>query len=288
MKTIKYFLESIIVRIAICFFKCFKIDTASDIGGWVARNIGPTLNITNVARNNIKMAIPEISAEKVEQIIYDMWDNLGRVAAEFIHIFDLSEEEFLKRVKIEGAEHLIGLKEKGGIFFSGHIANWEISPRYPVIQNIKTSLIYRSANNKFVDDIMRQERSKNNVLVIPKGHKAGRKIIETLARGNALAMLVDQKMNDGINVPFFNQPAMTAPAIARLALKFNCDVIPSQVIRVKQANFILKFYPPIKIVKLPDNEQNVYNIMLSVNNMLEKWITEYPGQWFWLHKRWKK
>jgi KDO2-lipid IV(A) lauroyltransferase len=286
MKKIKYFFETAIVKIIFGFFKLFSIDKASGIGAFIARNIGPKLPITNIARNNIRLAMPETSAAEIEHIITDMWDNLGRVAAEFTHIFNLSEEEFFKRVTIEGSEN-ISLSKNGLIFFSGHLANWEIAPRVPVIRGIKTNLIYRAANNKSVDNIMVDEREKQGINLIPKGFKAAKKIIEILKAGEALAMLVDQKMNDGISVPFFGKAAMTAPAIARLAIKFDCPVIPSQVIRTNKANFILKFYPPLKYEKTEDQEQDVYNIMVIINQLLEGWIKEHPSQWFWLHNRWK-
>jgi KDO2-lipid IV(A) lauroyltransferase len=191
-------------------------------------------------------------------------------------------------MEIQGLENIDFLKNSkvGAIFFSAHIANWELSPRIARTNDVDLSLIYRAANNKLVDAIMCSERSKHNISIIPKGAKASRQIIEALRQGRSLAMLVDQKMNDGINVPFFGRDAMTASAIARLALNFNCPLIPVQVIRTHGANFIVKIIPPLSFTRTGDNSQDIYNIIKDINLLIELWIRENPTQWFWLHKRW--
>ncbi len=281
MKKIRYLLEFALVKILFAFFKLFSIDQASDIGAFIARSIGPKIAVSKVARKNIAKAMPEKSAAEIELIVKGMWDNMGRVAGEFIHIFDLSEQEFKQRLTIEGLEHVPDGK-CGVIFFSAHLANWEIAPRFPNFYGMKSALIYRKANNKLVDDLMLRQRSKHNILAIQKGISSTKKIISHLKQHGALSMLVDQKMNDGIAVPFFNHLAMTPHAIAKLAKNYQAIVIPSQIIRTQQANFILKFYPPI------DTSKTDYEILANINNMLEGWIKEHPTQWMWMHNRWGK
>ena len=287
IKQIKYLIEYLIVKFLFFYFRRFNIDQASDQGAFIAKLIGPRLPINKIARNNIKRAMADKSEQEINEIIISMWDNIGRVAAEFPHIFSLSLEEFNKRIQIEGKENII-LNQYGMIFFSGHLANWEVAPRYTASIGLDTALIYRKANNKMVDNLMQKERAKNNIKIIAKGVSAAKRIIEHLKNAKVIAMLVDQKMNDGIAVPFFGIDAMTAPAIARMAIKHHVQIIPSQIIRVNKGNFILKFYPAIEIHKTQNNEQDVYNIMLKINSLLEQWIREYPGQWFWLHNRWPK
>jgi KDO2-lipid IV(A) lauroyltransferase len=226
--------------------------------------------------------MPEKSAIEVELIIKGMWDNMGRVVGEFVHIFDLSEQEFKQRLTIEGLENVPLDGKSGVIFFSAHLGNWEIAPRFPSSCGINTALIYRKANNKLVDDLMLAQRSKNNILAIQKGISATKKIISHLKKRGALTMLVDQKMNDGIAVPFFNHMAMTPHAIAKLAKNYQAIVIPSQIIRTHKANFILKFYPPI------DTTKSDYEVLLNINQILELWIKEHPTQWMWVHNRWGK
>ena len=288
-KKIKYALEAILVKVFFTIFKILPIDVASDIGGLVARNLGPLFKVSKVAERNLIKIMPELDENKRKKIILDMWQNLGRVAAEFPHIYKLSAEQFNQRVVIEGAdaEALHHYRQQGAIFFSGHIGNWEVAPRLPVEQGFEVSLIYRHANNKIVDHMMCAERSRQNIAIIPKGEKSARQIIAALKNKKILAMLVDQKMNDGINVPFLGHDAMTAPAIARLALNFKCPLVPIQVIRTCKANFKIKIHPALKINETNHREQDIYQIMSQINGLIGGWIKENPAQWFWLHKRWK-
>jgi len=99
-------------------------------------------------------------------------------------------------------------------------------------------------------------------------------------------MLVDQKMNNGIAVPFFGRPAMTAPALAQLALRFDCPVVPARVVRLNGAHFQLIVYPPLEVAKTGDREHDTLTLMTQVNTMIEGWIRERPEQWLWLHNRW--
>jgi KDO2-lipid IV(A) lauroyltransferase len=107
-----------------------------------------------------------------------------------------------------------------------------------------------------------------------------------LRRGAHLALLADQKLNDGIAVPFFGRPAMTAPALALLALRFDCTVLPARVERLRGAHFRLTLYPPLELPRSGDRDADVAALMERVNRTLEGWIRERPEQWFWLHNRW--
>jgi KDO2-lipid IV(A) lauroyltransferase len=215
-----------------------------------------------------------------------MWENLGRVFGEFPHIYRISDEEFFRRIHINGAENLEFLKNSpvSGIFFSAHMGNWEISPRIPITHGIKTALIYRPANNQYTDKIINKERMRDNIKFIPKGAEGAKLVINSIKQRVTLAMLVDQKMNDGIEVPFFGINSMTAPAIARLALKYGCPVVPTQVIREKGAYFTVNIFPPLII----NQNDDITKIMKNINEIMEKWIREKPSQWFWVHKRWPK
>ncbi|AIL65147.1 lipid A biosynthesis lauroyl acyltransferase [Rickettsiales bacterium Ac37b] len=288
MRIIKHFIEFLVVKIFFTLFRCVSIDTASNIGGFIGRNVGVYLPVSKIAYNNIKMTFTCLDDREIKDIIFKMWDNLGRVFGEFPHIYNLSKEEFGKRVEVQGIENLNYIKDNqnSGIFFSAHMANWEITPRIPIEHNMNLALIYRAANNKRVDQVICKERNKYGIQLITKGAKMAKQIIASLKTGNAIAMLVDQKMNDGIKVPLLGYNAMTPTAIAKLALKFNCPIIPAQVIRKKGAYFTVKIFSPLEIKVSNNNSQDIFNIMYNINNILSTWITEYPEQWFWVHKRW--
>jgi len=170
------------------------------------------------------------------------------------------------------------------IIFSGHIANWEIGMLAAVQYGTPVAQIYRAANNPLVDRMITRFRGGGEL--IPKGVVAARRTIVVLRRGGHLTMLADQKMNDGIPVPFFGRTAMTSSALASLALRFDCDVLPARVERLKGARFRLTVFPPLPLPRSGDHHADVATLMARVNQILEAWVRDRPKEWFWLHRRW--
>jgi len=263
------------------------LDWASALGGWLARRIGPHLGISKRARLNLNRALPALSDAEAERIIVGMWDNLGRVAAEYPHLRKIRVLEPGGRVETRGFEHVDRAVAAGRrmIIFSGHFANWEIAMLAAVQYGISVAQIYRAANNPLVDRMITRFRGKGGEL-IPKGTVAARRAIAALRRGAHLTMLADQKMNDGIPVPFFGRPAMTAPALAALAVRFDCDVLPARVERLAGARFRLTIFPPLPLPRSSDHHADVVALMTRVNQTLEAWVQDRPAEWFWLHRRW--
>jgi KDO2-lipid IV(A) lauroyltransferase len=263
------------------------LDCASALGAALGRGIGPFLGVSQHARQNIKWAFPELSESEITGVVARMWDNLGRVAAEYPHLRNIRVFEPGGRVETHGFEHMDRAVAAGRrmIIFSGHIANWEIGMLAAVQYGIPVAQIYRAANNPIVDRIITRLRGDAGEL-IPKGAVAARGAIATLRRGAHLTMLADQKMNDGIPVPFFGRPAMTAPALASLALRFDCDVLPARVERLGGAHFRLTVFPPLPLPRSGDPHADAAALMTEVNATLEAWIRDRPEQWFWVHRRW--
>jgi KDO2-lipid IV(A) lauroyltransferase len=268
-------------------FAVLPLDWASALGGAMGRLIGPLLGISNRARRNIKRALPALSESEIADVIAGMWDNLGRVAAEYPHLKQIGVFEPGGRVETRGLDHVDRAVAAGRrmIIFSGHIANWEIAALAAVQYGISVAQIYRAANNPRVDRMITRFRGDAAEL-IPKGAVAARRAIATLRRGAHLTMLADQKMNDGIPVPFFGRPAMTAPALAALALRFDCDVLPARVERLGGAHFRLTVLPPLPLPRTGDSHADAAALMAQVNAILETWIRDRPEQWFWVHQRW--
>ena len=263
------------------------LDWASAVGGALARAIGPRLGISNRARLNLSRALPALSDTEVTRIIAGMWDNLGRVAAEYPHLRQIRVFDPDGRVETHGFEN-IDRAVAGGrrmIIFSGHIANWEIGMLAAVQYGIAVAQIYRAANNPLVDRMITRFRGGGGEL-IPKGAIAARRAIAMLRRGAHLTMLADQKMNDGIPVPFFGRTAMTASALASLALRFDCDVLPARVERLEGARFRLTVFPPLPLPRSGDHHADVAALMTQVNQTIEGWIRDRPEEWFWVHRRW--
>jgi len=268
-------------------FKLLPLDCASAVGGALARRIGPFLGVSKHARRNIRRAFPELSETEIADLIGSMWSNLGRVAAEYPHLRKIRVFEPGGRVETHGFEHVDRAVAAGRrmIVFSGHIANWEIGMLAGAQHGISVAQIYRALNNPLMDRMIARFRGDRGEF-IPKGAIAARRAIAGLRRGTHLGLLADQKMNDGIPVPFFGRPAMTAPALAVLALRFDCDVLPLRVERLDGARFRVTVFPPLPLHRSGEPHAEAVALMAQINAILETWIRDRPEQWLWLHQRW--
>jgi KDO2-lipid IV(A) lauroyltransferase len=268
-------------------FKVLPLDSASALGGALARCIGPFLGVSKQARRNLSRAFPELSVAEIKGIVAGMWDNLGRVAAEYPHLRKICVFEPGGLIETHGFEYVDRAVAAGRrmIVFSGHIANWEIGMLAGVQHGISVAQIYRAANNPLMDRMIARFRGDRGEF-IPKGAVAARRAIAALHRGTHLGLLADQKMNDGIPVPFFGRPAMTAPALAVLALRFDCDVLPLRVERLDGARFRVTVFPPLPLARSGEPHADAAALMVRVNATLEAWIRDRPEQWLWAHRRW--
>jgi KDO2-lipid IV(A) lauroyltransferase len=276
-------LEAFGAGLVLLLLRLLPVDAASGLGGALARALGPRLKVSDQARRNLRRALPALDEAAIERVLIGVWDNLGRVVGEYPHLRHLAAA----RVEVVGIEHLQLLRDDGkpGICFSGHLGNWELLPVIAARHGMRLSNVYRAANNRHVDRLLRILRADSAEL-IPKGSAGARRLIVALGRGAHLAMLVDQKMNDGIAVALFGREAMTAPALAQLALKYDCPVLPARVERIAGAHFRVIVEPPLALPRSGDRQADTHALMAMVNRQLELWITARPEQWLWLHRRW--
>lgn len=285
----KHYLEYIIFFIITRLLRLLPIDKSAGLCSFLARKIGPLISVTKTARRNLKNIYGDNI--NIDQAIDDLWDNFGRYIGEFPFINALSEEELTRRITFTGLENIENFKQNNQPFmlFLGHQANWDIAIRKINTLYPKFGIVYRKANNPLVDkEILSERNNSSDVIMIAKGTAGAKSLVRAIKSKMSIAMLVDQKMNDGIEVPFFGKPAMTAPAIARLALQYNYPIVPCQIIRKgRSSNFELRLYQPLKIEKTGDIKKDSFNIMKTINLTLEEWIRQHPGQWFWFHNRWK-
>lgn len=280
-------LQGLAAHIFFALTKLLPIRWASAFGGLLGRSVGPGLGVTKRAWKNIAIAFPELTREETERLILAMWDNLGRTVMEYPLLNRILVSGPDAHVELIGSEYLELLKQDGkpGLFFSGHIANWEIPAICVAKRGLTPHLIYRSPNNPHVEKLFQRRHLKDSTL-IQKGARGARTALKALMQGGHLGMLVDQKMNDGIGVPFFGHNAMTAPALAQLALKFDCPVIPIRVERLGGLKFRVTCYPPLEINRSGDKTADILAVTTQVNQILEDWIRQQPAQWLWLHNRW--
>lgn len=287
-RRVAYPLEAVFVYGLCGLFRALPVDRASALGGWIGRTVGPRLRSTRTARRNLERAFPEKSPAEIDAIILGMWDNLGRVIAEYPHLDAIGAYGPGGRTEVVGGEHIDALRDDGkaGILVSGHFANWEVKPVCSRKMGLELAVVYRAPNNPYVDRLLTELRGAGGGTHIPKGPEGARTLIRVLTKGGHVGMLIDQKMNDGMPVPFFGRDAMTAPAAAQLALRLGIPLVPARTERLDGARFRITVLPPVEPPNSGDRNADVRILMERLNALLEQWIRERPAEWLWLHRRW--
>lgn len=281
-------LEAIGATLVWSIFRVLPLNWASALGGWLARSIGPKLRLNRRADRNIRRAFLGIQDDAVNKIIHGMWDNLGRTVAEFPHLSSFKFDGDNPRIHINGHAHLMSFRDddKPGFFVSAHIGNWELAPLTAFAHDVPSVFVYREANNRLVEKLYMRGRSLYKNMMIPKGVEGAKQTIKALKDGKHIGVMIDQKMNDGIPVPFFGIEAMTAPAVAQMALRFNCPILPARVIREQGARFRVDISEPIYAKDTGNKIDDTKQFMTEINTIVEGWVREHPDQWLWLHNRW--
>ena len=268
--------------------------TASNLAGAAAAAIGPLLPVSRVAHANLRAALPDLDEAARRRVVRGAWEQLGRTMGELPHIGRLPlGAPAGPGWELVGQDVLDGLAARGGpaIFFSGHIGNWEMLPRAAKTCGLPVASFYRAAQNRQVDTLVTDLRCRAagyTPKLFAKGTAGARQAVAHLRDGGFLAMLVDQKQNDGIASRFFGLPAMTAPAAASFALHFRCPLIPALAQRIGPARLRLVVEPALPLPATGDRKADIATLTQDVNDVLERWIRADPASWLWLHRRWPK
>ena len=199
-----------------------------------------------------------------------------------IHLLKIIDN---KNISVNGLSKAI--KNTPALFISGHFSNWEIILSLLIETKLPVQITYRKLNNPFIDSRIRKQREKNGArfLIQKSGQTSARNLLKALKNKQSIAMLNDQKFNQGISVPFFGVNAMTSQGFVRLALKTNLPLLPVIVTR-KKSKFTINFYEPINLIRTKNKSLDVENGVIQINEFIEDRIRENPDQWFWAHRRW--
>ncbi|MEE8188757.1 MAG: lauroyl acyltransferase [Kiloniellales bacterium] len=289
MKRLRYLIEALALRVAFALLRWLPVDAASNLGGLLGRGIGPRLPVSDRARRNLRLVFPDKSAAEVERIVRGMWDNLGRVAAEYPHIGEIAAPES-GRIDWVDTAPVRAMRDQGtaGILVSAHLGNWEVMNAAAIRRGLDMTIIVREPNNPFVRPLIERLRGVAGGVRAPKGLPGAKAALDTLRQGRVLGLLCDQKMNDGIAVPFFGIEAMTPAAPAQLALRFGCPLVPVRVERLGPARFRLSSFDALELPDSGDRQADTVQVMTALNEILEGWIRAKPEEWLWLHRRWPK
>ncbi|MDB9802052.1 lysophospholipid acyltransferase family protein [Candidatus Pelagibacter ubique] len=286
MKKIKYFFEFLIISSLFIVYKFLGLKISSHFSGKLFETFGPIFRSKNLIKTNIQRAIPKINSSKIKSITKDMWNNYGRTLSEYMFLKGFRNDQFRSNVNITGKEILqkIKLEKTPVIFISGHFSNFELMAMEIEKSGVNLSAIYRPLNNIFLNILMEKIRKeyicKNQ---IKKGTSGVRELLKLYKKGYSIALMIDQRVSQGIKSKFFNQEAFTTTIPAQFIKKFNCKVVPISIKRHNGVNFNIKVENPIEFSKNSSTEK----ITRELNIWLEKTILKNPGEWIWSHDRWK-
>lgn len=286
-RVLGYRLQAGLVWLFIHAMRLLSPEQASNLGGGLLRRLGPRLSRSRRMRLDIERALPGLEPARVEAIIRQAWDSLGRTFAEYMHL-DRISADFDRHVELTGAEHLRALATDGrpGIVFAGHFANWELCAMVSARMGVHLTYVFRKPNNPYVARMLATARAALGGTMVPKGREAARGLLLAIRTGGHVGLLVDQKLNEGPLLPFLGREARTGTVLADLALRHDAPAVPIRVTRTGAARFRVTVLPPLDFVRTGDIRADTLAAMTQVNRLIADWVKEDPGQWMWQHRRW--
>jgi KDO2-lipid IV(A) lauroyltransferase len=270
------------------------IKTA-DLFGRIARLIGPMTREQKIGRANLTAAFPEKSPEEIESILAGVWDNLGRLGAEFAHLDHIWEHDPAhpedSRIEIEPRTHelfaQLRLDGKPALIFTGHLGNWEMPAVAAVEHGLDAAILFRRPNSASANRIIEELRGGKMGTLIPAGRDAPLRLADALQKGQHVAILVDQYFTNGVDVTFFGRKTKANPTLARLLRQIECPIHGVRIIRLPGHRFRAELSEEVPPVRDATGQIDVQGTMQAITSVVEGWIREYPDQWLWLHRRWR-
>jgi KDO2-lipid IV(A) lauroyltransferase len=293
LRTVFYYLAAAVARSLVRMLARRDPDASSDFVGALARTFGPWLSASGVGRANLRAAYPEKSKAEIEAILAGVWENLGRVAGEFVHLDKMWDYDDARpnggRIETFNVDRFIGLytDNKPALIFSAHLGNWELAAIAGRKYGLDSAVLFRVPNNPFIAELIHETRADMMSQLVPAGSDAGLFMGGVLARGGHLGMLVDQHRKPGARVTFFGRPCWANVTIARLARQYDCPVHGARVIRLPKNRFRLELTRAIELPRDADGRIEIESAMQTITSIIEGWVREHPEQWLWLHRRWR-
>jgi KDO2-lipid IV(A) lauroyltransferase len=283
LKKIRLFGEAVGFFLITSLMKSIGLAKASQLGGWLGRHVGPLLPVNRTARRNLSMVFPSLSSEEKENLIKSVWEEWGRVIGEYLNIPSF-KKDISRYIEVQGADiiHQLVQDEKPALLITAHLSQFQLISLAAEAHGLSLVQLYRRANNSFVDKEMYRVQSQATEKVLSRGASGIREIYRSLQKGDHLLMLIDQKVQQSLIIPFMGHPAATTNSPAALARKFKCPVVMARTERTGPLSFRVSFYPPLFVEQQTDEE-----VMQQLNTTIGEWVYERPEQWFWLHNRWK-
>ena len=274
----------------------FDPDKTASFFGRASRFIGRRLREDRIGRENLKAAFPEKSPEEIEKILDGVWDNLGRIGAEFAHldhIWDYDPDHPERKSRVEFTQRTKELFDqirddgKPALIFACHLGNWELPALAAVAHGLDAAILFRRPNSDAADRAIEKIRQVKMGTLIPAGRDAPLRLAQALQDGQHVAMLVDQYLTNGVEVTFFGRKTKANPMLARLRRQVDCPIHGTRIVRLPGNRFRAELSEEVKPAFDASGQIDVPGTMQAITNVVEGWVREYPEQWLWLHRRWR-
>jgi KDO2-lipid IV(A) lauroyltransferase len=282
-----------IVKWLLALLRRSNPDRASDVCGTIMRTLGPWLPVHRIGQANLRAAFPDKDAGWIEATLRGAWDNLGRVAGEYVHLGQLwdfdPEHPNRGRIITDHIDLFMALRDDGkpALCFAAHLGNWELPALAAAAHGLPSAVVYRMPNNKAVAEEITRIRAPLMGRLIRTRAQAALEMAAALDNGEHLGMLVDQHFSRGVDVVFFGRRCKANPTIARLARRFDCPVVGVRVIRLPDRRFRITADGPLTLPRDASGQLDVAAATQVITSVVEGWIREHPDQWLWFHRRWR-
>ena len=287
MRSLKYFFQFNFIILLFLIYKILGLKISTKLSGKIFVFFGPFFRSRNLIISNLSKAFPKLSLDEKKVILKNMWFNYGKILAEYTFIKNFREsKEFEDKIIIENRNILEKIKNssKPVVFVSGHFNNFELMAMYIEKLGIDLAAVYRPLNNHFLNPIMERIRVKHICKKqIKKGIAGTKELLKNFKNGTSIALMIDQRVTEGIMCEFFGQMARTSTIPAQFVKKFDANIVPVYIERTKRDDFKIRFDEILRF----EEKESIYSITLKLNRILEKMIIQNPDQWIWTHNRWK-
>ena len=292
LKQVEYWLVARLALGARWLLRLLPPDAALNFADRVARWLGPKVGRHRVAMDNLRNAYPEKSEQELQAIASDMWGNMARLAGEYVFLdklFDFVPGTKAGRVEVIGEEIFVRVRDSGRphIFFTAHTGNFELLPVAAAAYDLPVTALFRAPNNPYIAKYIFSTRADSMGELLASRAGAAFALARILERGGNIGVLVDQKFQRGVRTTFFGRPVNTSPLVAKLARQYDCDVYPARAIRLPGNRYRLEIEEKLDLPRTEKGALDVTATSQLLNDTVERWVRDHPGQWMWFHKRWR-
>jgi Kdo2-lipid IVA lauroyltransferase/acyltransferase len=264
-------------------------ERAAAFGARLIGTFGPWFRWHRRLRDNLAIALPQASPERVEALARAAWGSFGATLAENAHFTTIADRRFDEHVEVVLSPGVEACRDRGRplIFVTAHLGNWEISAAAARRLGLPLTVVYSRQANPIAEWLVQRRRRELGCGFLAADDSI-RPLLNELRAGRSIGLLVDLRVESGEPVPFCGHDTATTTVPARLALKFGCPLVPVRVERIRPAHLRVTLYDPVLPEPAATPDAQARRMMAAVNALFESWIVARPHEWQCFQNRWPK